>query len=111
MLLYYNMSFQERFPEDDDIWMYSNPAEAQRKAFEIYGKSAILYRSNAKNKKYAILDQSNKIVNFGQMEYEDFTKHKDSKRRFKYLARSGNIRGNWKENNYSPNNLARNILW
>ena len=105
------MSFQERFPDDDKIWLYSNPKEAQRKAFEVLGKSAILYRSNAKNKKYSIIDLEGRIINFGQMEYEDFTKHKDQERRKKYLARSGNLRGNWKENKYSPNNLARNILW
>ena len=105
------MSFQERFPNDDDIWLYSNPKEAQRKAFKIYGKSALLYRSKAKGKKYSIQDLEGRIVSFGQMEYEDFTKHEDAERRRKYLSRSGNLRGNWKENEYSPNNLARNILW
>lgn len=105
------MSFQVRFPEDDDIWLYSNPKEAQRKAFKIYGKSAILYRSKTKGKKYSIQDLEGKIVSFGQMEYEDFTKHEDPERRHKYLSRSGNLKGNWKENEYSPNNLARNILW
>ena len=45
------MNFQERFPSDDDIWSYSNPTVAQQNAFKKYGKTAILYRSKAKNKK------------------------------------------------------------
>jgi hypothetical protein len=45
------------------------------------------------------------------MGYEDFTKHKDDKRRENYLKRTTNIPGNWKDNKYSPNNLSRNILW
>jgi hypothetical protein len=44
--------------------MYSNPQRAQLKALRIFGKSAILYRSKAKNKKYAIYIPDGKIVNF-----------------------------------------------
>ena len=67
------MNFQERFPSDDDIWSYSNPTVAQQNAFKKYGKTAILYRSKAKNKKYSILHPNGKIVNFGDIRYEDFT--------------------------------------
>jgi hypothetical protein len=105
------MNFQERFPEDDDIWMYSNPREAQQKAFQIYGKDAILYRSKSKNKKYSIVNPKGKIVNFGQIGYEDFTKHKDVSRKHNYLTRTSNMKGNWKNDGYSANNLSRNILW
>ena len=45
------------------------------------------------------------------MGYEDFTKHKDEERRKDYRRRAENIKGNWKNNKYSPNNLAINILW
>jgi hypothetical protein len=105
------MNFQERFPETDEIWMYSNPREAQQKAFQIYGKDAILFRSNAKNKKYYIINPKGHKVNFGQMFFEDYTKHKDMARRMNYLNRSAGIKGNWKDDGYSPNNLSRNILW
>jgi len=54
---------------------------------------------------------TNKFVYFGQMGYEDFTKHKDEKRRENYLKRTANIRGKWKENPYSKNNLSRCLLW
>jgi len=52
-----------------------------------------------------------KIVHFGQMGYEDFTRHKDKIRRKNYLTRSRKIRGNWKSDKYSPNNLSINLLW
>ena len=43
--------------------------------------------------------------------YEDFTQHKNKDRQQNYLKRSSNIKGNWKNNKYSPNNLSMNILW
>ena len=49
-------------------------------------------------------------VNFGSA-MVDFTKHHDEQRRQNYLKRSAGIRGNWKENKYSPNNLSRSLLW
>jgi hypothetical protein len=45
------------------------------------------------------------------MFYEDFTKHKDEKRRENYLKRTANIRGKWKDDPYSKNNLSRCLLW
>ena len=99
-----------RFPKSDPIWNISNPRVVQRKAKEIYGKDIIIYRSNMKNKKYAIITPEGHKVNFGSA-MEDFTKHKDEQRRQNYLKRSAGIRGNWKENNYSPNNLSRLLLW
>jgi hypothetical protein len=105
------MNFQERFPPDDDIWMYSDPRRAQSKAFEVYGPNAILFRSKTKSKKYFIKSPEGKTVNFGQMGYEDFLKHRNPTRRLNYLNRSFNIKGDWKKNGYSPNNLSRNILW
>jgi hypothetical protein len=105
------MSFNERFDEYDAIWDYSNPLKAQQQAFKIYGPTAILYRSRAKNKKYAIVSPEGKVVNFGQMGYEDFTKHNDPVRRMRFLNRTSNYRGDWKNNPYSPNNLSRRIIW
>ena len=45
------------------------------------------------------------------MGYEDFTKHHDKKRRKNYLTRTKFMKGDWKRNKYSANNLSRNILW
>ena len=105
------MNFTERFPRTNDIWLFSNPEKAQRKAFQIYGPNAVIYKSQAKNKKYYIITPEGKKVNFGQMGYEDYTFHNDANRRNNYLRRTENMKGDWKSNGYSANNLARNILW
>jgi hypothetical protein len=91
---------------------YSNPIKAQKMAYKYLGKTAKLYPANNPQKKYKIYDPKNeKWVNFGQIGYEDFTKHKDKVRRKNYLTRTKGMRGNWKKNRYSANNLSRNILW
>ena len=105
------ISLNKRFPKNDAIWIFSNPKIAQEKAFEYYGPDAILNRSNTRNKKYCILTPENKLINFGQMGYEDYTKHNDELRRINYINRTSKIRGDWKQNKYSPNNLSRTILW
>jgi len=105
------ISLKERFPDNDAIWVFSNPKIAQKKAFEFYGPNAILHRSNTKNKKYCIETPEGKIINFGQMGYQDFTRTNDELKRYNYLQRTSKIRGDWKSNKYSPNNLSRTILW
>ena len=56
-----------------------------------------------------------KLVQFGQKGYEDFTQHKDPKRRENYLKRSAGIRGKdgkpTKDDVFSPNHWARKTLW
>jgi hypothetical protein len=73
-----------------------------------------VYLSPEKNKKYAIINPyTNKLVSFGQMNppMEDYTKHHDEQRRNNYLKRASNIKGNWKNDPYSKNNMAINLLW
>lgn len=72
--------------------------------------NAGLYISTRKNKKYMLFNGCN-IKHFGQLPYEDFTKHKNKTRRTNYLKRATNIKGNWYKDPYSPNNLAINLLW
>ncbi len=85
---------------------------AQQRAEEYLGKDTLLKVSHAKNKKYGVLNPStSKIVDFGDIRYEDYTKHKDPVRRQSYLKRALKIKGDWKIDKYSPNNLAINILW
>ncbi len=96
----------------DPLLHCSNPAVAQRRAKQLFGPKTILYKSTRPTKKYMILNpQTDKFVHFGQMGSEDYTYHRDQERRQRYLTRSGHIKGDWKENPYSPNNLSRNILW
>ena len=92
--------------------LYSNPRIAQQNAYKYLDKNSKLFPSLNKDKKYRIYDPKNeKWINFGQIGYQDYTKHRDKTRRKNYLTRSKGIKGNWKNNKYSPNNLSRNILW
>ncbi len=91
---------------------YSNPVLAQKMAHKYLGKTAKLFPSKNKHKKYRVFDKIHKKwVNFGQLGYEDYTKHRDKKRRKNYLTRARGIKGKWKSNKYSPNNLSIHILW
>ncbi len=90
---------------------YSNPVNAQKNTEKYLGKNKKLFISNRKDKKYYVENPDGRKVHFGAMAYQDFTKHNDIARRKNYLKRSAGIMGNWKKDKYSPNNLARNILW
>ncbi len=87
----------------------SNPRRVNQLSNKIYGKGVEL--STRKNKKYMIVDSHGKYIHFGDVRYEDFTKHRDDKRRLNYLNRATHIKGDWKKNKYSPNSLAINLLW
>ena len=93
-----------------ELLKYSNPIIAQKRAYAYLGKTAKLYPASKKQKKYRIWN-GEKWINFGQLGYQDYTRHKDKTRRRSYLARSRKIRGDWKRNKYSPNNLSIHILW
>jgi hypothetical protein len=105
------MSLLSRFPKSDSIWNYSNPRVVQRRARLLYGRKATVFRSNLKTKKYFIIDDDGKKVHFGFMGMEDYTHTHDERKRDSYLKRSAGIRGQWKENPFSKNNLSRSLLW
>ena len=90
---------------------FSNRKEATKKAKQYLGNDVKLKPSTRQSKKYMVETPDGKLVHFGQMGYADFTKHKNDRRRDAYLKRSTNIKGNWKKDKYSPNNLAIHILW
>ena len=101
------------FSAKDPIWKYSNPTTVRQRKKRIYGTSVAksLRRSRVLQKKYSITTPKGKTVSFGQMSYEDFTKHKNQLRRKNYLTRSKGIKGKWKQDKFSPNNLSRKLLW
>ena len=83
----------------------------KRKAKLFLGKN-LVFLSTKPGKKYMTVDlNTNKWVHFGDLGYEDFTKHKDQERRERYLARATKIAGNWKYNKFSPNALSIHLLW
>ena len=101
-----------QLPKDDELYKYSHPRLAQIKLRKyLDDKDIVLYKSTNKNKKYMIITPDENKVHFGQMGYEDFTKHGDTQRRENYLRRTENIRGDWKQNKFSAKNLSRNVLW
>jgi hypothetical protein len=90
---------------------WSNPEVVFKKAKKYLGKGATISISKKKDKKYTVITPEGHTVNFGAIGYEDYTKHQNKTRRRNYRNRSGKIRGNWKSDKYSANNLARNLLW
>ena len=89
----------------------SNPSVVQKKVKQIFRSNVKLQPSKTKTKKYALITPTGKTVNFGSIDYQDYTKHKDEKRRDNYLKRSAGIKGNWRNNKYSAKNLSMRLLW
>ena len=95
----------------DKLKKVSNPETVKRRAKQIYGTGVKIVQSRAKGKKYALIKPDGKRVNFGSLDYQDHTKHGSATRRYNYLKRATNIKGNWRGNRYSPNNLSISLLW
>jgi hypothetical protein len=89
----------------------SNPTIVKRKAKQIFGSSVKIAESKSKGKKYSIITPQRKTMNFGSIDYEDFTKHKNKQRQNNYLKHSAGIRENWKNSKYSADSLSRRLLW
>jgi hypothetical protein len=90
----------------DKLLKFSNPAVVIAKGKKL-GLDVLI--SNRKDKKYAIRHpKTNKLINFGQMNYEDFTKHGDEKRRQLFISRNNK----WKDAKpYTPAFLSYYLLW
>jgi hypothetical protein len=102
----------DNISEYDEVYKYSNPKKVQELAKKYLGDGGVVYRSISKGKKYMVYNPNDKKwVHFGQMNYEDFSKHKDEKRRKNYLTRTAGIKGDWKDDMYSANKLSRTLLW
>lgn len=89
----------------------SDPDKVQIKISQYLNQDVELFLSPFKYKKYRIYRPDGKAVDFGDIRYEDFTKHKDEDRRDSYLKRATKIKGKWRDNEYSPNFLSIMGLW
>jgi len=90
-----------------NINKYSNPSIVMKKAKELHLNPIQL--SSRKDKKYMVLNpKTNKMVHFGQMGYEDYTKHQGENRR--ELFRKRNHKWATAEK-YSPAWLSYYLLW
>lgn len=95
----------------DKLLMYSNPTRVYKNATDYFDDNVPVYISDKPTKKYMVKNPQGKWVHFGEMGYQDFTKHMDRERQRKYLKRAMNIRGKWYTDPYSANNMAINLLW
>ena len=69
----------------------------------------IISKSNNKNKKYKAEIDGKKTVHFGHSSYQDFTQHKDPKRKENYISRHSNE--DWSKTNIaSPAFMSRYVL-
>lgn len=80
-------------------------------AIKYLGADVVIKPSTRQSKKFMVLNPEGKYIHFGQKNASDFTIHQDKERQKAYLARATAIKGNWKDNKYSPNNLSIHILW
>ncbi len=76
-----------------------------RTAKAIFVQGAKIVESRAKGKKYAIIKPDGNRVNLGSIHYEDFTRSDN------YLKRAKCIKGNRRNNKYSPNFMRIRHLW
>ena len=95
--------------KEEEILKYSNPKTVFLKAKRLLGKDVEIKLSTRKDKKYMILNPENdKWVHFGQMSYQDYTKHKDKLRREMFINRNHK----WAYNDvYTPSYLSFYLLW
>jgi hypothetical protein len=112
-LLWYDEDDEKYKDKLEQLLKVSNPKEVIKNAKNYFNNPDIkVYLSKRKDKKYSIYDPNNKkLIHFGQMGFYDFTHHKNIRHRENYLKRTANIRGSWKNDKYSANNLARVLLW
>ena len=79
-----------------------------------YLKLKKIVKSSKHSKKwdahFVVDGEHEKIVSFGAEGYEDYTQHKDPKRKKLYLERHGRGREHWSKPD-TPGSLARWVLW
>jgi hypothetical protein len=95
----------------NELLNYSDPTKVYKNATDYFGKNVPIYISDKPTKKYMIKNPQDKWVHFGEMGYQDFTRHQDRERQRKYLKRAMGIKGNWYTDPYSANNLSIHLIW
>ena len=91
------------------IEQVSNPTIVKARYIALYkpANPNTIFISNRKNKKYSVITPDNRVVHFGDMTYEDYTKHNDDKRREAYHKRFSKT----DKDIYSAYMLSKNLLW
>jgi len=92
----------------EKICEVSNPEIVLKQLKKYYGDDVDLYLSTSKNKKYMVFDEKGKKIHFGSLFYQDYTKHKDKKRRENFRIRNRRWKDAYK---YTPAHLSYYLLW
>ena len=71
----------------------------------------VISKSNNKDKKYKAEIDCKKTVHFGHSSYQDYTQHKDPKRKENYISRHAKNEDWSKSNIASAGFMSRHILW
>lgn len=105
----YFMEPTENKKKAEELLLYSNPRIVKEK-LEKYTKDPnyALFLSSREDKKYMVLNESGKMVHFGQMYYKDYTKTGDEEQRMKFKDRNAKWAGQPK---FTPAHLSYNLLW
>ena len=111
------MSIYNDFPINHQIWNVSDPKIVRDNYHRLYkdqikrikqltGADSEIYPSSHKHKKYMVFNGVN-MSHFGDIRYEDYTKHQNEIRRQKYLKRFNKHH----KSPYSPYQLSLLLLW
>ena len=92
-----------------EINKVSNPDKVKVNLEKYYGKDVEIYLSTRKGKKYVVINpETNKKIHFGDMNYFDYTKHLDEKRRQSFRNRNKK----WKDAKpFTASHLSYFLLW
>ena len=72
----------------------------------------VISKSDRSDKKMKAVIDGKKTIHFGHSQYQDFTTHKDPKRRDNYISRHKGSGQDWSKSNVaSPAWMSRFILW
>jgi hypothetical protein len=94
----------------EQIYLYSDPDIVLTKAMQIYGKDVMLGISLRKDKKYTIYNpHKDEWFHFGSWGQEDYTKHKDDKRKQRFIIRNHRWKNQDKYALYRINNICLGI--
>ena len=92
----------------NELLKYSDPQRVKVLAKQFLGKDVPLYVSTRKDKKYMVFNPDGKKVHFGQMGFQDFSKHLDLERRDRFVSRNKK----WKDAPmWTPAWLSFYLLW
>jgi len=117
-----NKAFQKQL-NDEGVRPEAYLAEARRRAAKADYPSQLLGFADDGIHKLAIPDEEGRIIKFGRVGYRDHLIYTDlekagkvpkgtaKSKKERFQKSHSAMKGDWKSNDYSPNNLALRVLW